>query len=97
MLIEVIFLYIELTTEEAIEMLKKSKGKKVMIAVCDLEKENVEKFFVRLKTECVELINTAETIASLYDDYIKQLHLFSEKQNLQNIEKRGKQNIILLK
>ena len=90
-------MYIELTTEEAIEMLKKSKGKKVMIAVCDLEKENVEKFFVRLKTECVELINTSETIASLYDDYIKQLHLFSEKQNLQNIEKRGKQNIILLK
>lgn len=90
--------YVEMTTEEAIEVLKKSKGKKVMVAVQDLTNEEPALFYPRAKTDCLLMIKEAETIASACDDFVRQLKLFSEKQrDLINIIPEGLQKTILLR
>lgn len=90
--------YIEVTKKEAIDILKKSKGDKVMIAIQDMGHDDVGMFCPHLKSECENMIYEAETIASMSDDFIKQLDLFSEKQlDLMNIKSIGYRKIILLK
>lgn len=90
--------YIEMTTEEAIEFLKKSKGKKVLVATQDLESDEPALFCPYLKQDCFNMINEAETVASLCDDFVKQLRIFTEKQkDLRNIRMVGMQKTILLK
>jgi len=90
--------YVGMTTEEAIEVLKKSKGKKVLVAVQDLKTEEEALFYPRLKMDCVSMIREAETISSACDNFVKQLRLFTEKQlDLMNIRPEGLQKTILLK
>lgn len=90
--------YVEMSTEEAIEMLKKSKGKKVLVAVQDLNNEEPALFYPQTKSDCLLMIKEAETISSACDDFVKQLRLFSEKQrDLMNIVPEGQQRTILLK
>ena len=90
--------YVEMTTEEAIEMLKKSKGKKVLVAVQDLKMEEPALFYPKAKSDCLLMIREAETIASACDDFVRQLRLFSEKQrDLINVIPEGLQKTILLK
>ncbi len=90
--------YVEMTTDEAIEMLKKSKGKKVLVAVQDLRTEETALFYARNKMECLPMIKEAETIASACNDFVKQLRLFTQKQrDLINIIPEGVQKTILLK
>ena len=90
--------YIEVTTEEAIKILRKCKNKTVRIAISNLEKDEPSIFFPRVKCECEKMIEEAETIASVCDDFIKQLRLFSEKQlDISNIVPKGNQKIILLR
>lgn len=87
-----------MSTDEAIEMLKKSKGKKVLVAVHDLKMEEPALFYPKTKSDCLLMIKEAETIASACDDFVKQLKLFSEKQrDLMNIIPEGYQRTILLK
>lgn len=90
--------YVEMTAEEAIEVLKKSKGKKVLVAIQDLKTEKPVSFYPRLKSDCLLMIKEAETISSACDDFVRQLRLFSEKQrDLMNIVPEGLQRTILLK
>lgn len=90
--------YMEMTVDEAIEELQKSKGKRVMVAIQDLEHDEPTLFFPRLKAECETMIYNAETIASACDEFVKQLRLYTEKQkNIVNIRNVGYQQIILLK
>lgn len=90
--------YIEMTTEEAIEVLKRSKGKKVCMAVHDLTCDDLnEEFHLLTKTECNVMIQNAKTIASLFDDFAKSLSLYTEKQNIRDIKPIGLERIILLK
>ena len=88
----------EETIEGAIELLRKSKGKKVMISVENLECEDVNVAFVaKFKNECEEIIQEAGTVASVCDDFIKQLKIFTEKQkDLTHIEPHGYLKTILL-
>lgn len=90
---------IEIESEKAIELLQKSKGKKVLVAIQDLENdEDMIPFSPILKKECESMITDAETLISIADDFVKQLRLFTEKQNnLENIRAVGYQQIILLK
>ena len=76
--------YAEMTVEEA--MKKCGKNAKVLVAIQNLEEENTDVIFENIKT-----------VASLYDDFIKQLNLFTEKQDIYNIKPKGMQKIILLK
>lgn len=90
--------YVEMTTEEAIEVLKKSKGKKVLVTIQDLSNDEPTLFYPKLKSDCMMMIKEAETISSACDDFVKQLRLFSEKQkDLMNIMPVGLQRTILLR
>lgn len=88
--------YIEMTIEEAMKCC--NKNKKVLVAVQDLEDENVDVVFnIKRKNEYQSIFDDVKTVASICDDFVKQLRLFTEKQNIPNIEPHGLQKIILLK
>ena len=88
--------YVEMTIEEA--MKRCNKNKKVLVAIQDLEDDNVDTVFVQKeRSEYQSMFDDVKTVASACDDFVKQLRLFTEKQNIFNIEPRGIQKIILLK
>ena len=88
--------YVEMTIEEA--MKRCNKNKKVLVAIQDLEDENVDVVFVQKeRSEYQSVFEDVQTVASACDDFVKQLRLFTEKQNILNIEPRGRQKIILMK
>lgn len=88
----------EMTKEEAIKMLKKAKGKTVLVAIQDLEHNKFGPFRLNHKTECESMITEAKTIFSNHDDFVKMLNLFTEQQkDLMNITPHGFRKIILLK
>ena len=88
--------YIEMTIEEAFKRCDKNNN--VLVAIQDLEKEDCDIVFVKKeKNEYQALFEDVKTVASMCDDFVKQLRLFTEKQNVYNIEPRGIQKIILLK
>ena len=88
--------YVEMTIEEA--MKRCNKNKKVLVAVQDLEDDNADVVFVQKgRSEYQSVFEDVQTVASACDDFVKQLRLFTEKQNIFNIEPRGIQKIILLK
>ena len=88
--------YIEMTIEEA--MKRCNKNKKVLVAVQDLEDENIDIVFVKKeKSEYEEIFEDVKTVASACDDFVKHLRLFTEKQNIYKIEPRGIEKIVLLK
>ena len=88
--------YVEISIEEAIKRCKKNT--KVLVAVQDLEDDNVDIVFVQKgRSEYQTIFEDVKTVASACDDFVKQLRLFTEKQNICNIEPRGFQKIILLK
>lgn len=90
--------YIEISTEEAIEMLKNSNGCKVLVAVQDLEDDTPEIFHQHYKGECEGLINSAQTITSLNDDFVHRMDLFSVRQtDIFNIRPKGIRRMILLR
>lgn len=89
--------YVEMTTDEAIDVLRKSKGKKVLVAIQDLESEEDVIFCQKLKSDCEAMIRDAETISSICDDFVKKLDVFTVKQNLMNIQPYGLQKTILIR
>ena len=91
--------YLEVTTEEAIEMLKKSNGKRVLVATKNLESGEDEVVFCAwLKSECEGMIQEAKTISTMCDDFVNKLDLYTEQQkDLYNIQPIGFQQTILLK
>ena len=95
--IEVIAMrYVEMTTEEA--MKRCNTNKKVLVAIQDLEDANVDTVFVQKeRSEYQSMFEDVKTVASACDDFVKHLRLFTEKQNIFNIEPRGIQKIVLLK
>ena len=88
--------YVEMTIGEA--MKRCNKNKKVLVAIQDLEDDNVDTVFVQKeRSEYQSMFEDVKTVASACDDFVKQLRLFTEKQNIFNIEPKGIQKIILLK
>ena len=87
---------VEMTIEEA--MKRCNKNKRVLVAVQDLEDDNTDVIFVRKeRSEYYKIFEDVQTVASICDDFVKQLRLFTEKQNIPNIEPHGYQKTILLK
>ena len=90
--------YIEMTIDEANEYCKRNKCATVLVAVQDLEKEEIPEFIPKNKIDCEKIIKEAETIARVYDDFVNQLRVFTEKQaDIKFIDPRGKLSTILLK
>ena len=88
--------YVEMTIEEA--MKRCNKNKKVLVAIQDLEDDSVDTVFIhKERSEYQSMFEDVKTVASACDDFVKQLRLFTEKQNIFNIEPKGIQKIILLK
>ena len=87
--------YIEMTIEEA--MKRCNKNDKVLVAVQDLKEDDVNVLFTKKRREDYEnLFEDVKTVASLCDDFVKQLNLFTEKQNIYNIKPQGLKKIIIL-
>ena len=89
--------YIEMTIEEAIEYNKGNKNAKVMVAINNLEQDDVASFVKKTKGECEEIIKKAQTIAHNCDDFMDSLHCYSAKQNLKEIKPIGVVSTILIR
>ena len=88
--------YVEMTIEEAMKCC--NKNAKVLVAVQNLEDDDCDIVFVKKRRdEYKTLFNDVKTVASACDDFVKQLNLFTEKQNIYNIEPRGFEKIIFIK
>lgn len=90
--------YLEMTVEEAVEFLQLSKGKKLLVAIKNLEDDGDAVFCPKSKVDCEEMIRDAQTIAAMCDDFVKKLDLFTEQQkDLHDIQAQGFQQTILIK
>lgn len=88
--------YIEMTVEEAKKRCKKNA--KVLIAIQDLEDNNIDVIFVsKRRHEYEKLFEDVETVSGICDDFLKQLNLFTKKQDIRNIRPYGIQKTVLLK
>lgn len=88
--------YIEMSIEDAIKKCKKNAT--VLVATQDLTDDDVEIVFVKRKgNESDELFSDVKTVASLSDDLVKQLNLFTEKQDIMNIRPYGIKRVIILR
>ena len=88
--------YVELTIEEAMQ--RCDKNTKVLVAIQDLKDTKANVSFVKKeRKEYTEIFEDIQTATSLCDDFVKQLKLFSEKQDIHNIKPKGIQKIVLLK
>ncbi len=88
--------YVEMTVEEALK--RCNKNAKVLVAVQNLEKSDVNIPFVAIrKNEYDRLFENIQTAVQIYDDLVEQLRLFTEKQDINNIRPYGFEKIVLLK
>lgn len=88
--------YIEVSLEEAIKRCKKNV--RVLVAEQDLEDCNVDMIFVsKAKKDLDDVFKGVQTVASLYDDFVNQLKLFTEKQDIRNIRPYGIQRTVILR
>ena len=92
----IIMKYVEVSIEEAMKRCKKNA--KVLVAEQDLENDDCEVIFIsKGKKDYGELFKDVQTAASLSDDFVKQLRLFTEHQDILNIRPQGIQKIVLMK
>lgn len=88
--------YIEMSIDEAMKRCKKNT--KVLVAVQNLEEDDSDVVFTTKKRcEYDKIFDDVETVAALCDDLVKQLRLFTERQNIYNVKPKGMQKIILLR
>lgn len=74
------------------------KNTKVLVATQDLDSGDVDTIFVpKIENEYDELFKDVKTVASLCNDFVEQLNLFTEKQNIKKIRPYGLQKIVLLR
>lgn len=85
-----------MTVKEAKKRCKKNA--KVLVAIQDLEDENVDVVFTcKKRGDYDELFEDVKTVASLCDEFVKQLNLFTEKQDIKNIRPFGIQKTVILR
>ena len=86
--------YIEMTLEEAVK--ECNKNTKVLVALQNLEeKDDTDVIFVtKKKEEYRKMFEDVKTAASLCDDFVRELSLFTERQDIRNIKPQGFQKIV---
>lgn len=88
--------YIEMTVEEA--MRKCNKNTKVLVAVQNLEEDDIDVIFIpKRREEYGKVFEDIKTAASFNDDFVEQLKLFTEIQDIYNIRQKGFQKTVLLR
>lgn len=87
--------YVEMTIEDAMKCC--NKNKKVLVAIQDLKDSNIDIIFVsRKREEYNKMFEDVKTVASLCDDFVKQLRLFTEEQDIMNVKPVGLQKTVVL-
>ncbi len=87
--------YIEMTVEEAMKYCNKTD--KVLVAIQNLEKKDTDVIFIqKRRNDYRDIFRDAKTISSMCDNLIKELNVFTEKQDLANIQPKGLHKIVLL-
>ena len=89
--------YIEVTIEQALAMNKKKKNSKVLVAVNDLESNDVAAFVKKTRNECEKIIRDAETLVQNCDDFMECLMCYSERQDVKSIRPIGMLSTILVR
>ena len=88
--------YVEMSVEEAMKKCKKNA--KILVAIQDLADESIDTVFIQKRgSDCKDIFEDVKTVASLCDNLISQLKLFTEKQDIRDIRPYGMQKIVLLK
>lgn len=88
--------YIEMSIEEAMKKCKKNA--KILVAVQDLADDRIDTVFIQKSgSDCKDVFEDVKTVASLCDDFISQLKLFTEKQDIRNIRPYGIQRTVFLR
>lgn len=91
--------YVEMSIEEALKIFKGDVSKTVLVAVKDLEKDDDIQSFEKVGiSRCKRIIKSSSTIIGIDDDLLlKQLLLYSSKQNIQSIKPIGTMTRIVYK
>lgn len=90
--------YIEMNIEDALKIFKGDVSKTVLVAVKDLEKDDDIQSFEKVGvSRCKRIIKSSSTIIGIDDDLLKQLLLYSSKQNIQSIKPIGTMTRIVYK
>ncbi len=88
--------YVEMSLEEAMKRCKKNT--KILVATQDLTEEDTDIIFIQKRgSDYKEVFEDVKTVASFSDDLVKQLNLFTEKQDIMNIRPYGIQRIVILR
>lgn len=88
--------YVEISIEDAMKICKRNT--RVLVAEQDLEKDDCDIIFVPKEVnEYNTIFNNIKTVLKLTDDFIKQLRLYTEEQDINNVKPIGIQKIILIK
>lgn len=88
--------YVEVSIEEAMKRCKKNA--RVLVAEQDLEQEDCNVIFVKTeKKDYDKLFADIKTAATLSDELMEQLRLFTERQEIPNIKPIGVQKIVLIR
>lgn len=90
-------MYVEMTIEEALELNKGDKNSKVLVAISNLEDDEVVAFVKKTRYECENIIKQAETIAHSCDEFMDSLMCYTEKQDIRRIAPIGKMSTILMR
>ena len=89
--------YIEVTIEQALAMNKGDKNSKVLVAVNNLENDDVAAFVKKTRNECEKIIKDAETLVQNCDDFMDSLMCYSKRQeNIKSIRPVGVLSTILM-
>lgn len=89
--------YVEVTIEQALEMNKGDKNSKILVAVNNLEENDVVAFVRKTRTECENIIKDAQTLVHNCDDFMDSLMCYSKRQeNIKSIRPVGVLSTILM-
>lgn len=89
--------YVEVTIEQALEMNKGDKNSKVLVAINNLEEDDVVAFVRKTRTECENIIKDAQTLVHNCDDFMDSLMCYSKRQeNIKSIRPIGVLSTILM-
>lgn len=86
-----------MTNEDAMKYLQSHKDVVVMFAEDDLEDQAPVMYIKKPKDECYPIVEKAASIATVLDDFIAQVNLYTEKQDLPVVKNRGRREIIMLR
>lgn len=88
--------YVEMSIEDAMKKCKKNA--KILVATQDLADNDTEIIFVQKRgSDYKEVFEDVKTVASLSDDLVRRLNLFTEKQDIRNIRPYGIRRIVILR